>query len=184
MGSDTSPGRVRWPVRSSRSKSAAEGFLSNTGPWESQLWLRLPLWPWTSCFLFPVLRSPCVKRGWCCCLALACSAVWHVVCQISQLRSGSPCTTATEINQEHQKCSLSAHPGLLSQNPPPLPVFTGDEQETNQKTSKTKDWLCKVCCKPGRGPRQLVGGYLEVLVLIAFSLFFFFNQFFSLLQIF
>lgn len=36
-------------------------------------------------------------------------------------------------------------------------MFTGDEQETNQKTSKTKDWLCMVCCKPGRGPRQLGG---------------------------
>lgn len=113
-----------------------EVFLLNTGPWERCFCQTLGLGRASSdsgslfdlgqvAFSFLYSDLPVCNVADAVARLFACSAVWHVVCQISQLRSGSPCATATEINSEHQECSLLTHPGLLSQNPPPLPVFTG-----------------------------------------------------------
>lgn len=53
---------------------------------------------------YPFLCSMC--KMWIMLLPLSCLFGSLVVCQISQLRSGPSCATATEINEEHQQYSL------------------------------------------------------------------------------
>lgn len=138
-------GRVKWPV----TVHAAEVFLSNTGPLGSKLWLRLPGWPWPTCLPFSMLHVLNVDNA-----AAPLLPVWQSSC-VSDIPAE---IRAFLCYSNRNKWGASAiqppHLGLLAQTPPLLPCVYGDEQETNQKTSKTKDGLCLVWCKPRRGSRQ------------------------------
>lgn len=108
------------------------------------------------------------------------------MCQISQLRSGSPCATATEINEEHQKCRLLTHPGLPSPDPPPLPVFTGHEQD-KPKNKQDKRLIVQGLMQAQERPKTISGGlsgsssfncFLSPFLFLFFFFSFFFPSFF------
>lgn len=136
MGSDTSP--VQGLVRTSPSNlqqrcfcqtlgleraSSDSGSLFDLGKLFSLFCVQISL-----CKTWLVLQpGPCLFSSLACCVSDIPAEIRLSLHYSSRKKLG-----ASEMQTPHT-------PWASITNPPPLPVFTGHEQETNQKTSKTKD---------------------------------------------